>query len=308
MDRTALLAERIRAHPESTRRPSKPSAVHVVALGRQVAECRAKLSHCDSLARRVESSSQRQSLFSDPGREIDATAGTIKATLAEVSAGVASMQQSAFRQFARTTAAGSHWEAVFQTLNQLAEQVSLRLQRALRTRALTVRQRAANSATPGNAIVSGKWVPPAEIAQAAETVLRASTPSKPARNPFLRAETAAEQGPASSSSSSTYMRSQLRSVAVHRRAIARHEEAEELERTAVEVGHVVQHMAHVVAAQGETIERIDSQVHASLDNINAAQQELYKLLNVVSRNRPLLIALLVVGALLVVSIAWISQM
>lgn len=94
---------------------------------------------------------------------------------------------------------------------------------------------------------------------------------------------------------------QQQSAAVHRRAVTRQRDAEAVERAVVEVGQVVQQMAHLVEAQGETVERIDSHISDSKDDLWAAQEELGKLLGVVSRNRPILIAMLIVTAIVLVT-------
>lgn len=94
---------------------------------------------------------------------------------------------------------------------------------------------------------------------------------------------------------------QQQSAAVHRRAVTRQRDAEAVERAVVEVGQVVQQMAHLVESQGEAVERIDSHISESKEDLWAAQQELSQLLGIVSRNRPILIAMLIVTAVVLVT-------
>lgn len=65
----------------------------------------------------------------------------------------------------------------------------------------------------------------------------------------------------------------------------RHTAIETIETTIAELGQIFQQLAHMVAGQGETIQRIDENVEDALIHVEKGQDQLMKYWNSVSSNR-----------------------
>lgn len=70
---------------------------------------------------------------------------------------------------------------------------------------------------------------------------------------------------------------------------------ESIESTISELGQIFSQLAHMVAEQRETVQRIDDDVHDVADNVSGAQRELLKYYASVSSNRWLMLKIFGVG-------------
>jgi len=345
-----------------------PPAVDADQLRASIKQVAQKLSHCEELTRSMSAAARQRSLFADRGAEITAQSAVVKAAIADVEARLGRIDGEAAAAFGKGSSSHKHWSAACSVLVEAMGKVALAQQQALSTRLATVQRRAAGASRKGGSIVTGRWVAPSGLEEAASQLRplrpgsglrqrgagagRAGSPAStggggdsPASgggsgreesNPFLRsrpggsapgsgggraAGTAAGVAPGSGDGGGAftrspgsalarrsaarrqggYLSSQQQAAAVHRRAVARQDDAADVERAVVEVGRVVRHVAALTAEQGETLGRISANVTEAGREFEGAQAELVKLLGVVSKNRPILIALLFITAVVVVT-------
>lgn len=270
-----------------------PETVTGQEMRRQLEEAGQNLSHCCALAQRVAATAGKASLFEDRGREISLTSQTVKSTIAAVHAQLDRVEATVKSSYGEATAPAAHWAAIVGVLRLEAKRIAAQLQSSLRIRAHAVRRRARLASRHASAVVTGGWVPNTSMEAAASRLHQPAA----AAEPVLRQPAAG----------ATYLASRMQAAAVHRRAVARLEEAEEVERAVVEVGAVVQHVAQLVDAQGSSVDRIDTHLYEAKDHLDASELEVGKLLQVVSRNRAILIALLVITAIVLVTMMLLAD-
>lgn len=70
---------------------------------------------------------------------------------------------------------------------------------------------------------------------------------------------------------------------------SRHTAIESIESTIGELGQIFQQLAHMVAEQGDTLQRIDVNTEEALVNVDKAQDQLLRYWNSVSSNRWLMV-------------------
>lgn len=73
---------------------------------------------------------------------------------------------------------------------------------------------------------------------------------------------------------------------------------ESIESTISELGSIFSQLAHMVAEQRETVQRIDDNILEVADNVSGAQRELLKYYNSVASNRWLMLKIFGVSAIL----------
>lgn len=118
---------------------------------------------------------------------------------------------------------------------------------------------------------------------------KGKTKANPAESDFLALDMGASSNAAGSSGGDQFMQMQLLDHQQQNYMQQRSTAIESIESTISELGQIFSQLAHMVAEQRETVQRIDDNVMEVVDNVGGAQRELLRYYASVSSNRWLML-------------------